>query len=207
MDPDATLRMINEFLEAKESGEEVDYLVEALYQWIERGGFEPGWHKYPLATSYYDTRIAGARRHGLVATKGRSAFLTDEDVREKLEEIHFKSYSQFPKKKPENGLRVQAGYGTVEMEEWTLTEPPDDEAHLESWKENPVLKVSFSFDIEKLFEDKDAKWRGSYSGDEGWLARDVASMSKKKQQAAIIAIVLSYNAYYGGSEEFVSEVG
>lgn len=39
---------------------------------IRRGGFEPDWSKYPLGASYYRTRLAGARRKGLINPAVRS---------------------------------------------------------------------------------------------------------------------------------------
>jgi hypothetical protein len=53
MDPNATLREIDQFLKAGRTGDEVDQWCEALRQWIARGGFEPDWAKYELGASYY----------------------------------------------------------------------------------------------------------------------------------------------------------
>lgn len=64
MDPNETLRRIDEFLARRETGDEVDYMVEDLFRWIEKGGFEPDWSRYPLGTSYYRSRVAGAKRGG-----------------------------------------------------------------------------------------------------------------------------------------------
>ena len=62
MDPNATLRNINEFLDAKRDGVEVDYWCQDLWDWIAKGGFSPVWENYPLATHYYDCRKIGHDR-------------------------------------------------------------------------------------------------------------------------------------------------
>lgn len=59
MDPNATLKMIDDFLAARRSGPEVDEWVENLRDWIDGGGFEPDWDAFPLGASYYRTRMVG----------------------------------------------------------------------------------------------------------------------------------------------------
>lgn len=56
MDPNATLREIDAFLARHETGDEVDIHCQNLFDWIQRGGFEPEWSRYPLGTSYYRCR-------------------------------------------------------------------------------------------------------------------------------------------------------
>lgn len=62
MDPEATLKRIDDFLRAGETGEEVDEWCESLMEWLARGGFEPDWEKYPLGASYYRCRAIQAAR-------------------------------------------------------------------------------------------------------------------------------------------------
>jgi len=63
MDPDETLKMIDEFLQARKTGDEVDEWCHNLYEWIEKGGFEPNWNRYPLGTEYYKCREVSERRN------------------------------------------------------------------------------------------------------------------------------------------------
>jgi hypothetical protein len=63
MDPQATLQEIDAFIKDGSTGEEVDYLCRALYNWIRLGGFEPNWNRYPVGTAYYKTRKA-MMKHG-----------------------------------------------------------------------------------------------------------------------------------------------
>ena len=56
MDPNATLRDINDFLAAGNEGESVDEYCKFLYDWLKGGGFAPDWNKYPLAADYYKCR-------------------------------------------------------------------------------------------------------------------------------------------------------
>ncbi|MEE8503978.1 MAG: hypothetical protein V3T26_05965 [candidate division NC10 bacterium] len=56
MDPNETLRRIDEFLLAQEEGVEVDIWCQDLWDWIQKGGFEPNWEAYSLGTSYYQCR-------------------------------------------------------------------------------------------------------------------------------------------------------
>lgn len=69
--PTKMLGKISMFLAQHRTGEEVDQWVEELYQWIKRGGDEPDWSKYPLGTSYYEARVAGARRRGIADNRAR----------------------------------------------------------------------------------------------------------------------------------------
>jgi len=56
MDPNETLKKVFDCLCDHQTGDEIDYLCLDLYQWIQKGGFEPDWSEYPLATSYYNCR-------------------------------------------------------------------------------------------------------------------------------------------------------
>jgi len=62
MDPNKTLKMIDDFLCARKSGDEVDQWCRDLIKWIAKGGFEPDWNKYKLGTSYYKCRVISERR-------------------------------------------------------------------------------------------------------------------------------------------------
>lgn len=57
MDPNATLKALDENLAEAGDGNS-DYetraeLYAALQSWLDRGGFQPDWHKYLRATAYY----------------------------------------------------------------------------------------------------------------------------------------------------------
>ena len=56
MDPNATLKCIEEFIRDKCEGYEVDDWCQDLYEWIGKGGFEPRWANYELGTGYYRCR-------------------------------------------------------------------------------------------------------------------------------------------------------
>ena len=62
MDPNATLKQIHEFLADRRSGEEVDIMCQDLWDWIETGGFQPEWERYPTGTSYYQCREVYLKR-------------------------------------------------------------------------------------------------------------------------------------------------
>lgn len=61
MDPNANLALIDSFLRLRMTGEEVDEMVDNLAGWLATGGFAPDWERYPLGTSYFNTRQAQAR--------------------------------------------------------------------------------------------------------------------------------------------------
>lgn len=69
MDPTATLAEIHRKLSLiacawnDEDRSDVDAHVEYLRLWIARGGFEPDWARYPLGTSYYQTRMIQRERN------------------------------------------------------------------------------------------------------------------------------------------------
>jgi len=61
MDPNATLASIDHALARVQfdevAGVEVDEACEDLWNWIRRGGFEPNWKRYPIATGWYRSRV------------------------------------------------------------------------------------------------------------------------------------------------------
>lgn len=63
MDPNETLKRIDEFLREHRTGEEVDHWCEDLLEWLDRGGFEPDWEKYSVGTSYFECRRVQAQRN------------------------------------------------------------------------------------------------------------------------------------------------
>ena len=67
MDPNATLRQIDEFLSRHRTGDEVDLWCEILFDWLERGGFAPAWSAHPLGESYYRCREIHIRRGERIA--------------------------------------------------------------------------------------------------------------------------------------------
>lgn len=62
MDPNATLKMIDDFLRDRHTGPEVDRWCKNLYDWIELGGFEPRWEQCRLGTSYYKCQVIRIER-------------------------------------------------------------------------------------------------------------------------------------------------
>lgn len=52
MDPNATLRLINEAVEDIDR-EEAEYLCDCLQWWIDRGGAEPDWSRFRIGHSFY----------------------------------------------------------------------------------------------------------------------------------------------------------
>jgi hypothetical protein len=62
MDPNATLKMIDDAINAGTNGDEVDDWCCILASWLAMGGFEPAWDRYPMGTSYYRSRVAMAAR-------------------------------------------------------------------------------------------------------------------------------------------------
>lgn len=55
-DPNATLREIDTFLKDHRTGDVVDEWCQDLWDWIQKGGFEPDWARYELGASYYRCR-------------------------------------------------------------------------------------------------------------------------------------------------------
>jgi hypothetical protein len=109
-------------------------------------------------------------------------------------------------KNPESGLRVALSMYDVEITEWTLTAPPDDEDAHEDWEAEPVLRLDVTVDVRKLLEP-DAKHRGGYSGDAGQSYADVLQLPAEDQEQPIVAAAISWLASYGGDESMVAEVG
>lgn len=55
MDPNETLRLIHEQIKLLLYAERIELreLCMTLYAWLNRGGFEPVWRRYPIASNYY----------------------------------------------------------------------------------------------------------------------------------------------------------
>ena len=62
MDPNELLRMIDEAINKREHGNEVDIWCQDLFDWLAKGGFDPEWNKYPLGTSYFHCRAVYHKR-------------------------------------------------------------------------------------------------------------------------------------------------
>lgn len=58
MDPNHTLQWIDSVIRSLEQGDEIDEWCQSLFDWLEKGGFEPYWNKYPSSTSYYYATIS-----------------------------------------------------------------------------------------------------------------------------------------------------
>ena len=75
MDPNALLASIDHALARvafdEAAGVEVDEACEDLWCWLRRGGFEPDWKRYRIATGYYRLRVqqheTGVRRFSVVS--------------------------------------------------------------------------------------------------------------------------------------------
>lgn len=74
MDPNATLAIIDRALSRlaldEYAGQEVDEACEDLWRWLGRGGFEPDWKKYSIATGHCRSRVqqheSGVRRFNVL---------------------------------------------------------------------------------------------------------------------------------------------
>jgi len=53
MDPNATLRDIDEFIDDTAMSNQLVDLCDALHTWLLHGGYEPDWTAYPSGASYY----------------------------------------------------------------------------------------------------------------------------------------------------------
>ena len=62
MDPNETLKWIDNFIAKGLQGQEVDDCCEDLYNWVKEGGYEPNWNRYPLGASYYRCRTVHHKR-------------------------------------------------------------------------------------------------------------------------------------------------
>ena len=62
MDPNETLRLIHNFITKAKTGDEVDVWCQDLWDWVQKGGFEPDWTKYSMGTSYYQCRAVHHRK-------------------------------------------------------------------------------------------------------------------------------------------------
>lgn len=59
MDPNFTLQMIDDYLRMDGDREGAREYAGYLKEWIDDGGFEPDWTRYPLAYAYYLHRCHG----------------------------------------------------------------------------------------------------------------------------------------------------
>jgi len=131
----------------------------------------------------------------------------EDHLREFLEGISFTHSAFGPNKRnPEHGIEVDVSSGVASIVQWDLTEPPDDEDYRGSWEEYPVLKTSTVAELRKLL-DPEGKHRGSYVRDTGLEVSALPFVDPPKVKDAIINAALSYISYWGGTEEYVSEVG
>lgn len=128
-------------------------------------------------------------------------------MRDFVNHLAFSYYGEDQDENPEHGLGVRVERGLVHITQWDMTEPPDDEAYKEDWEDNPVLKVSSTLDLEALMDPK-AVHRGSYSGDEPAVGMvELMKMSRDEIWQAIQSAAIAHMGYYGGHEEWVSEIG
>ena len=64
MDPNETLKRIDDFLHAADSGPEIDEWCQALKEWLDKDGFEPDWAKFEWGTSYYECYVIQKEKQG-----------------------------------------------------------------------------------------------------------------------------------------------
>lgn len=62
MDPNACLDLIAFYLRyADDYGADLDETCQDLFDWLDKGGFEPDWSKHPSASEYYRCRAVHHR--------------------------------------------------------------------------------------------------------------------------------------------------
>jgi hypothetical protein len=70
MDPNSLLDRIASLLRQSAyddlAGEDLDYACQSLWEWLDKGGFEPDWSRHASAASYYRTRAVTHDRGGRV---------------------------------------------------------------------------------------------------------------------------------------------
>jgi hypothetical protein len=131
-------------------------------------------------------------------------YLSDEDdlfVREVLlEDLDI----DYEKLLPATGLKVETRGQTVEITEWTDIEDANGEEQPEGEK---ISRQYAEVELEDLF-DPNGKHRGSYGGDNRDVSLvELAQMDDKDREDAIVAAAIAYLGYFGGTEEFVDEIG
>lgn len=139
--------------------------------------------------------------------------LLEEEVDDVIaNEIAFEHYSVGPDiRDPESAWYVKTSGGYVESIRWDLTERPDDPDYVEDWKENPVLKSTTSLELEDLFAVSGRHWQGERPPESLKGLATYWSFGGETGHAYVETVIVeaigAYQSYYGGSEEFVSEVG
>jgi hypothetical protein len=175
-------------------------IAEALLDWGRGDEGESGWAKdvVPEQVKWWSGKIAGAE------------YLEDEDDEFRREillgdlEVDYESYGP-DAKEPTNGLKVEITNGhTVEITEWTDIEDANGEEQPEGEK---ISKQSAEVELDELFDPK-GKHRGTYSGDHKSVTLvELAGMDDEDREKAIVATAIAYLTYYGGTEEFVDQIG
>jgi hypothetical protein len=136
-------------------------------------------------------------------------YLADEDEAFRNEvllgdlDVDYESYGP-DKDEPTSGLKVQTRGHSVEITEWTDIEAANGEEQPEG---EEVSKQYAEVELDELLDPK-GKHRGSYSGDDKSVSIvEFADMDDEDREKALVAAAIAYLAYYGGEEEFVSNVG
>lgn len=134
-----------------------------------------------------------------------SEYIADEDdlfVREVLLDDLDVDYEKLL---PASGLKVETRGQTVEITEWTDIEDATGDEQPEGEK---ISRQYAEVELDELF-DTNGKHRGSYSGDNKNISLvDLAQMDNDEdQEKAIVAAAIAYLGYFGGTEEFVDEIG
>jgi len=165
-----------------------------------------------------DGAIVGVRKPG-EPKKGEHGFARLTRTNPQGVSMDFEHYAEgpFDEGDPRNeiALEVKVKRGMVTAREWqSLAGYVDDPADQDKFSYQ-----SFSMLLGSLLDPK-ARFRGSYSGDEGWSLRDVQELPStpshtasalgrpvSQQQDAIVSVAISRLAYGPNDERVVSHLG
>ena len=119
-------------------------------------------------------------------------------------EVDYEKYGP-DEKEPTSGLKVAVSNGNVEIVEWTDIVDATGEDQPEG---EEVTRQSADVALSELLDPK-GKHRGTYSGDNKTVSIvELAKMdSDEEREEAVVAAAIAYLGYYGGTEEFVDQIG
>jgi len=58
-DPNATLAFIEDLYAEDPMDDTLEYALDDLAEWIEKGGFAPNWERFPVATDLFNRYVSG----------------------------------------------------------------------------------------------------------------------------------------------------
>lgn len=170
-------------------------IAEALLGWGRGDEGPAGWSGdigIPDKVKWSTGKIAGAE------------YLEDEDDSFVREVLLDNLDIDYEKLLSTSGLKVETRSQTVEITEWTDIEDATGDEQPEGEK---ISRQYAEVELDELFDPK-GKHRGSYSGDDKNVSLiELAQIDSEDQEKAIVAAAIAYLAYYGGTEEFVDEIG